>query len=141
MCGGWNTSTLSRILKNERYIGIWNWRKTKNVRDPVTGREKTLPRPEKERIPLFREDLIIIDRDTWEKAQKRWRELQGTWPVSKKRKTFYQQKSYVHTSPNHLFSGLMKCKSCGGAIVLLSGKDLVIMVVTIQKGRPAQIPL
>ena len=121
--GGWNISTLSKILRNEKYIGKWNWRKTKNVRDPMTGKKKSVPRPEKDRVPIFREDLVIIDKETWEKTQKRLEELKGTWPVSKKKKAFYQQKSYVHTSPNHLFSGLMKCNSCGGAIVLLSGKS------------------
>ena len=120
--GGWNTSTLSRILKNERYIGIWDWRKYKNVKDPMTGRRKKVLRPQKEQIAIFREDLIIINREIWEKAQKRWVELRGTWPVSKKKRAYYQQKSYVHTSPNHLLSGLMKCDSCDGAIVLISGK-------------------
>ncbi len=122
MRGGWNVSTVSRILKNEKYIGKWSWRKTKNVRDPMTGKKKSIPRPEKERVPIFREDLIIIDKETWDKVLKRQQDLQGTWPVSKKRKAFYQQRSYVHTSPNHLLSGLMKCKTCGGAIVLISGK-------------------
>ncbi len=37
--GGWNTSTVSRILKNEKYMGLWIWRKWKNVRDPMTGRK------------------------------------------------------------------------------------------------------
>jgi hypothetical protein len=122
LLGGWNISTISRILKNEKYIGIWNWRKSKVVRDPMTGKKKKLPRPEKDMIPIYREDLIIIEKELWESAQKRRQELEGTWPVSKKKKAFYQQKSYVHTSPNHLFSGLMKCSSCGGAIVLISGK-------------------
>ena len=120
--GGWNTSTLSRILKNQKYAGVWNWRTTKFVRDPMTGRKKKIVRPEKEIIPLFREDLIIIDKDLWEKVEKRWDSLKGTWPVSKKKRTYYQQKSYIHTSPNHLFSGLMRCQACDGPIVLLSGK-------------------
>ena len=120
--GGWNISTASRILKNDKYIGIWNWRKSKVVRDPMTGKKKKFARPAKDMIPIYREDLIIIDKELWEKTQKRRQELKGTWPVSKKKKAFYQQKSYVHTSPNHLFSGLMKCNSCGGAIVLISGK-------------------
>ncbi|MDD2703013.1 MAG: recombinase family protein, partial [Candidatus Omnitrophica bacterium] len=122
MHGGWNISTVSRILKNEKYIGKWDWRKYKNVRDPMTGKKKVIPRPAKDLVPIYREDLIIINKEIWEKAQKRWLELKGTWPVSKKKKAFYQQRSYVHTSPNHLFSGLMKCKICGGAIVLISGK-------------------
>jgi len=122
MRGGWNISTISRILRNEKYIGKWNWRKTKNVRDPMTGKKKSVLRPEKDRVLIFREDLIIIDKETWEKTQKRLEELRGTWPVSVKKKAFYQQKSYIHTSPNHLFSGLMKCNTCGAAIVLISGK-------------------
>ncbi len=122
MNGGWNVSTVARILKNEKYNGTWDWRKYKNIRDPMTGRKKVVPRPKKDRLPIFREDLVIIDTETWQKAQARWQELSGTWPVSKKKRGFYQQRSYVHTSPNHLLSGLMKCRFCGGAIVLLSGK-------------------
>jgi site-specific DNA recombinase len=122
MNGGWNVSTVARILKNEKYIGKWDWRKYKNVRDPMTGKKKVVPRPAKDRIPIFREDLVIIDKDAWEKAQKRWQELKGTWPVSRKKKGFYQQKSYIHTSPTYLLSGLMQCNTCGGAIVLISGK-------------------
>ena len=121
MRGGWNISTVSRILKNEKYIGNWNWRKSKTVRDPMTGKKKKVDRPEKDLIPLHRNDLVIIDRELWGKVQNRLNELKGTWPISNKKK-FYQQKSYVHTSPTHLFSGLMKCNSCKGAIVLISGK-------------------
>ena len=122
MSGGWNVSTIARILKSEKYNGTWDWRKYKNIRDPMTGKKKVVPRPAKDLLPIFREDLVIINKEMWEKAQKRWQEIKGTWPVSKKRKPFYQQKSYIHTSPNHLFSGLMKCNTCGGAIVLTSGK-------------------
>ncbi|PIW66412.1 MAG: hypothetical protein COW11_03395 [Candidatus Omnitrophica bacterium CG12_big_fil_rev_8_21_14_0_65_43_15] len=88
----------------------------------MTGRIKKVPRPKEEQMPIFRDDLIIIDKETWQKAQKRWSEIEGTWPVRKKKKVFYQQKSYIHTSPSHLFSGLMKCNACGSAIVLISGK-------------------
>lgn len=122
MKGGWNVSTVARKLKNEKYIGIWDWRKYKNVRDPMTGKKKVITRPVQDRIPIYREDLVIIDKETWQKAQARWQEMNGTWPVSRKKKEFYQQKSYIHTSPTYLFSGLMRCSACGGAIVLLSGK-------------------
>lgn len=121
--GGWNRSTVSRMLKNEKYTGLWIWRKGKNVRDPMTGKIKRIPRPEKEQMPFFRKELVIISKETWEKAQKRWKELEGTWPVRKKSKnSSLKQKSYVYASPSHLFSGLMKCQCCSGAIVLISGK-------------------
>ncbi len=120
--GGWNTMTISRILQNRKYIGHWDWRLSKNVRDPMTGKCKKVARGEKEHLPFFREDLAIVDQELWDKVQKRRKELRGTWPVSKKKEGFYQQKSYVHTSPTHLLSGLMKCHVCSGAMVLISGK-------------------
>lgn len=115
--GKWNCSTVSRILKNEKYVGIWTWRKYKNVRDPVTGKQKQVPRDEKEQISTVRNELALIDQETWEKAKKRWSEIEGAWP-----KQGGKQKSYVHGNPTHLFSGLLKCKVCGGAMVQVSGK-------------------
>ena len=121
--GGWNISTVSRILKNEKYTGLWIWRKWKNVRDPMTGKIKKVARVEKEQITSFKEDLAIIDKDLWAKTQKRWQEINGAWPGCKKSKTHLtKQKSYVHANPTHLLSGLLKCDQCGGAIVLISGK-------------------
>ncbi len=122
MSGGWSISTVSRILKSSKYVGIWKWKTSKSVRDPMSGKRKSVSRPESEHLSFLREDLIIIDKELWNKAQKRWADLKGTWPVSKKKKGFYKQKSYAHTSPTYLLSGLMKCQSCGGAIILISGK-------------------
>ncbi len=122
MTGGWNISTISGILKNQKYIGIWNWRKWKNVRDPITGKKKKVSRPENEIIPIFREDLVIIDKELWDKAKKRLDEVRAPWPGNSKRPHSYRPKNYVQTNPVHLFSGLMRCNVCGGAIVLMSGK-------------------
>ena len=123
LIGGWNVSTLSQILKNEKYIGLWVWRKGKNVRDPISGKRKRIPRPKNETISSSREDLVIIDKETWEKAQKRWKEVDRAWPIRKAIKaTGTTQRSYVHTHPTHLFAGLLRCKVCSGAIVLISGK-------------------
>ncbi|MFH1868367.1 MAG: recombinase family protein, partial [Candidatus Omnitrophota bacterium] len=119
--GGWNRSSISRILKNEKYAGLWIWKKYKNVKDPMTGRIKKVLRPEKEWLSSFRQELVIIDKEQWENAQKRWEERKGAWPVRKK-SWGIKQKSYVYSSPPHLLSGLIKCQSCGGAIVVLSGK-------------------
>ena len=83
LVGGWNVSTLTQILKNEKYMGLWVWRKGKNVRDPISGKLKKVPRPKSEIISAFREDLIIIDKETWEKVQKRWKEVDRAWPIKK----------------------------------------------------------
>jgi site-specific DNA recombinase len=82
--GGWNTSTVSRILKNEKYIGLWIWRKWKNVRDPMTGKIKKVSRPKEEQLSSYKENLVIINKETWRKAQKIWTEIEGTCPLGKK---------------------------------------------------------
>lgn len=107
--GGWNTSTVSRILKNEKYVGKWIWRKWKNVVDPITGRRKKMERPEKEKMVFDRKEIAIIDEDTWEKSQKRWQELNGAWPMTKNTtKTSQQTKSYIRSNPTHLLAGPFK---------------------------------
>ena len=121
--GGWCTSTISRILKNEKYIGEWVWRKQKNVRDPTSGRRKKIDRPAHEQISTSREELRIIDKETFQKAQERWKNLEDSAPkTGESERTSGPFKSYVHTSPNHLLAGLLKCKCCGGAMVQISGK-------------------
>ena len=60
--GGWNTSSISRILKNEKYMGLWIWRKSKNVRDPLTGKRKQVLRPKEEHLSIFKKELAIVDK-------------------------------------------------------------------------------
>ena len=36
--GGWNVSTVSRILKDEKYIGRFIWNRTTTLKDPLTGK-------------------------------------------------------------------------------------------------------
>lgn len=71
---GWANSTVSRILKNEKYAGFWIWRKTKNVRDLMTGKMKKVDRPKSEQLSSFKEDLAVISQDTWKKS---CREMEG----------------------------------------------------------------
>lgn len=120
---GWANSTVSRILKNEKYAGHWSWRKTKNVRDPMTGKSKKVDRPEKEQMVCFKEELAIIDATTWERAKQRWIDMEGAWPMrTPTQKATGTQKSYIHSNPTHLFAGQLQCKCCGGAIVQVCGK-------------------
>src|SRR5437016_2904149 len=45
---GWSPATVSRILKNEKYVGQWTWNRTEARRDPRTGRLRKFPKPEPE---------------------------------------------------------------------------------------------
>src|SRR5690606_15714860 len=121
--GGWNVSTVSRILKDEKYIGRFTWNRTTTVKDPMTGKMKQVARPKEEWVVQDRQDIRIISDDEWDAAQARWKEIDGVFPRKKGKRGFEgKRKSYVESHPTPLLSGALKCGSCGGAIALVSGK-------------------
>ncbi len=121
--GGWNVSTVSRILKDEKYIGRFIWNRTTTLKDPLTGKMKQVDRPKEEWVVQERKDIRIISDEQWDAAQARWREIDGVFPRKRGKKGFEgKRKSYVESHPTHLLSGALKCGSCGGAIALVSGK-------------------
>jgi site-specific DNA recombinase len=121
--GGWNTSSVSRILKNQKYIGNWVWNKSRVARDPLTGKKRKILRPESDWVIRQEDDLRLISEDDWTIAQKRWEEINGTWPVGRKKRGLEdQQRSYVVTHPPHLLAGALRCGVCNGAIIQVAGK-------------------
>src|SRR5688572_30731032 len=121
--GGWNVSTISRILKDEKYIGRFVWNRTTTAKDPLTGKIKQVDRPKEDWVVQERPDIRIISDDDWAAAQQRWQEIDGVFPTKRRKKGFEgKQRSYVESHPNHLLSGSLKCGACGGAIGLVSGK-------------------
>src|SRR5262249_8061310 len=119
----WTPSTVSRILKNEKYIGRWRWNRTETRRDPRTGRKRQFVKGESEWHIVQSEELRIVPQDTWERVAARWKEIDRTWPKRRGQKGFVgQQRSYVETHPRHLLSGLLRCGECGQAMGQVSGK-------------------
>lgn len=121
--GGWNLSTLARILKNEKYTGKYIWNRKTSAKDPLSGKVRSVQRPQEEWVTQDRPDMRIISDDQWNAAQKRWAEIDGVFPTKRGKKGFEgQQRSYVTSHPTHLLSGSLRCGVCGGAIALVSGK-------------------
>jgi len=120
---GWSTSTVSRILKNEKYIGRWMWNRTETRRDPRTGRRRRVLKPASEWHVLENEELRIVPQETWDRVVARWRAIDRIWPTRRTNKTSEdRQRSYVETNPPHLLSGALRCGKCGGAVGQVSGK-------------------
>ncbi len=92
-------NTLNGILQNERYIGVytWNKKKCKLLRKWAGG----APNPNVTRI----ENAIppIIDKETWEKVQKRMKDN--------------KHNARNKARHNYLLSGLIECEACGSAYV------------------------
>lgn len=121
--GGWNVSTVSRILKDEKYIGRFIWNRTTTLKDPLTGKMKQVDRPKEDWVVQEREDIRIISDEEWNAAQARWKEIDGVFPTKRGKKGFEsKRKSYVDSHPTHLLSGALKCGGCGCAMGLVSGK-------------------
>lgn len=119
----WSPSTVSRILKNEKYTGRWIWNRTETRRDPLTGRKRRVPKPESEWDIRQDEDLRLVSEDLWEHVTKRWQEVDRVWPVRRGQKAGGRQRSYVESNPPHLLSGLLRCGCCGKSMAQVSGKS------------------
>src|SRR5262249_54100874 len=120
---GWSASTVSRILKNEKYIGRWTWNRTETRRDPKTGRRRKFPKPENEWHVSENDELRIVPQELWERVAARWKEVDRSWPRRRNVKNAEgKQRSYVEANPPHLLSGALHCGKCGGTIGQVSGK-------------------
>jgi DNA invertase Pin-like site-specific DNA recombinase len=100
--GKWLVSALHALLKNEIYIGRKIWNKCQMVKDPDTGKRIRRERPESDWIVTKCEPLI--DRPTWDAAQRRFKTLS---PHSRAQK--------------FLLSGILECAVCGSKLVIAGG--------------------
>jgi hypothetical protein len=81
-------STVSRILKDEKYIGGVVWNRTTTVKDPLSGRMKQVDRPKEEWVTQERQDIRIISDEEWNAAQAQWRQVERVFPSRKGKKGF-----------------------------------------------------
>ena len=97
---GWSPATVSRILKNEKYVGRWTWNRTETRRDPITGRKRRFAKPEGEWHRVADEELRIVSQDVWSRVVARWSEVDRVWPIRRsERERRGGQRSYVETNP------------------------------------------
>src|SRR5262249_31170704 len=120
---GWSASTVSRILKNEKYIGRWTWNRTETRRDPITGRRRKFFKPESEWHITEDGALRIVPEELWERVAARWQEVDRGCPRRHSLNSAAgRQRSYVEANPPHLLSGALRCGACGSTIGQVSGK-------------------
>ena len=120
---GWFPATLSRIMRNENYVGRWIWSRRETRRDPKTGRRKQFPKPESEWIIREDEALRIVPQALWVRVQERHQETTRTWPGGKaKGGAGLPRGGWIKHYPDYLLSGAMACGVCGGTIAQVSGK-------------------
>jgi site-specific DNA recombinase len=121
--GHWAPASVHRVLRNEKYIGIWTWNKTRSRRDPRTGHRRKFSKPQADWVVNVDEGLRIVPQELWEAVQTRIATVRGTWPGGEGKRGFETQKgSRVKHYPRELLSGSMVCGVCGSAVGKVSGK-------------------
>jgi len=95
------------ILANPIYCGKPVWNRARFVKHPVTGRRTRKERDPSEWIHQDAPDLAIVSEATWKAVQARLKGCSVDKP------------SLGGRRPRYLLSGLLRCGSCGGALVMV----------------------
>ncbi len=121
--GAWGPSTINGnkergtgILNNELYIGRLVWNRLRYVKNPSTGTRISRLNPPEAWVVHQVPELRIVDQALWDRVKERQKAIsKPTRPDCREPRPFWAQ-----TRPRYLFSGLMKCGSCGGSYVKIS---------------------
>ncbi len=111
----WSERTIKKMLEQKKYLGRWEYRKTKVVKDPIRNRLTQQPRPKEEWLVTEMPHLRIISPELEKRVGDRKEE------ISRKGKVYGNLTRMDNTS-KHLFVGSVTCHECGGNFVVVSGK-------------------
>jgi DNA invertase Pin-like site-specific DNA recombinase len=111
---GWSAAVVRKILESPKYVGLWPWRKTRTVRNPLTGVVRQEPRPEAEHRLRVRPHLRLVDDDTFLAAQERLRRTREAYARHRDGRGKLRGPCRDPDRPRHLLQGLVKCAACGG---------------------------
>lgn len=115
---GWSTTSVLTILTSQKYIGVWRWKKTKYLLNPQSGQKIQQQRPEREWIApqvADREDLRIVSQRLWNRVQQTFEQIHAC------HETHGHWGRFRSSVPLHMLSGLLKCSTCGGNMIVASG--------------------
>ena len=95
----WSPSTLSGLIKNPIYKGLYTWGRRRFILDPFTGKRKVVPGKPLQR---YDESLKIVDEETWEFCNQKLKQVKAGKPKGKR------------INP---LTGLLKCGVCGNYFI------------------------
>jgi site-specific DNA recombinase len=98
------------ILNNVLYTGRYTWNRSQWVTNPDTGRRQRVERPEAEWQVEVRPELKVLSDELWQAARARLERSKQNGGCKGR-----------GPGPKTLFSGMLECGVCGGAMVAVSG--------------------
>jgi site-specific DNA recombinase len=120
----WSSSTINGnrargtgILNNELYAGRLVWNRLTYLKDPDTCRRRSRQNDERQVTHIDVPHLRIVPPDLWEAVRARQSNLDRRSPAapSSDPAPFWSKQR-----PRYLFSGLMRCGTCGGGFSKIS---------------------
>lgn len=112
---GWHHQQVRRLLANEKYAGRWAWGATTTRRNSQ-GQKKQVAVPAEQQVVRDRPELLIIDRATWDRAQRRLAELNDRFGMKEGQKRRGPQAHPGAVYPRTLLGGLLVCGRCGARL-------------------------
>jgi site-specific DNA recombinase len=88
----WSAPTISRMLRNEKYIGRWIWNRTEHRKDPRTLKSRQFPKDPTKCCVIEDESLRIIPQELWQKVQERFKELESVWRRGGRKRGYESQR-------------------------------------------------
>ncbi|KLN58865.1 hypothetical protein WH96_20760, partial [Kiloniella spongiae] len=116
----WGASTIhgnkergTGILNNDLYQGKLVWNRLRYIKNPDTGKRISRLNPQEEWVITEIPELRIIKPELWDAVKERQEKTSLTSKAQQGRK----MGMWDRKRPQYLFSGLMKCGSCGGGMI------------------------
>ena len=111
----WCPSAIREILRRELYIGKRIWNRRKYVKTPGTNKRVSRLRPRSEWKVQEVPELRIVSDELWIRVQKRQNFLKERYAESGRKPVNRA------SSSAYLFSGFLRCGSCGANLIIVSG--------------------
>jgi site-specific DNA recombinase len=112
----WVYTAIREMLRRDLYRGRIVWNKRKFKKRPGTNKRISVLRPECDWVTREEPTLRIVDEELWTKVQSRLADVAQLHPGMK---PGLQSRA---ASVPYLFSGILKCGTCGANLSILTGR-------------------
>lgn len=116
----WRKTTLRELLRNRSYLGEWSFGERRWEKDPVTRKRRYRKQPESEVRRYQREDLRVIDDETWKAVHARMAAVEAKY----RGESAGTVSTATGTKCPRPLSGLLVCE-CGRPLVYSGGSSAV----------------
>jgi site-specific DNA recombinase len=115
----WVYNAVRRVLHNERYLGQQILGQRKFLRRPETRQKVARPQPRETWRIRERPDLRIVPDELWARVHGRLGGVSAS--LRRQADSNLLRGRNVNAHSRHLFTGVMRCGVCGGAMSIVTG--------------------